>query len=113
MQPSPAGVQSRGLTWFLAAVLAFSFLSKVIYLHIPDNFYFDEVYHGFTATRYLHSDISAYDPWAKPPPGMAFEWTHPPLAKLIMAGFMAVLGENAVGWRIGSVIFGTISVWLV
>jgi dolichyl-phosphate-mannose--protein O-mannosyl transferase len=31
------------------------------------------------------------------------------LSKLIMAGMMSVFGENAFGWRIGSVIFGTLA----
>ena len=104
---------ARTLPWLLAAIILFSFVSKVIRLNQPPELYFDEVYHGFTATRYLHWDVDAYDPWAKSPPGMAFEWTHPPLAKLLMAGFMNVFGENAFGWRIGSVVAGTLSVWLV
>ncbi|WP_045223508.1 phospholipid carrier-dependent glycosyltransferase [Methyloterricola oryzae] len=90
-----------------AGILTFCFLTKVARLGFPTDFYFDEVYHGFTATVYLHGDKQAYDPWAKPPQGKAFEWTHPPLAKLIMTGMMVVFGENSFGWRIGSVLFGT------
>jgi len=95
--------------WMLlfAGILIFCFMTKVVRLSYPSDFYFDEVYHGFTATVYLHGDKQAYDPWAKPPEGKAFEWTHPPLAKLIMTGMMLVFGENPFGWRIGSVLFGT------
>ena len=96
------------LKWFLI-ILAFCFFTKVIHLGYPSDFYFDEVYHGFTATVYLHGDKQAYDPWAKPPEGKAFEWTHPPLSKLIMAGMMWSFGENPFGWRIGSVLFGTMA----
>ncbi|MDF9392263.1 phospholipid carrier-dependent glycosyltransferase [Methylococcus capsulatus] len=98
----------RILTLFTAIVL-FGFFTKISRLDYPRDFYFDEVYHGFTATIVLHGDRDAYDPWAKPPPGKAYEWTHPPLSKLIMAGMMAVFGENAFGWRIGSVLFGTLA----
>ncbi|MEO7161678.1 MAG: phospholipid carrier-dependent glycosyltransferase, partial [Bdellovibrionia bacterium] len=73
----------------------------------PKAFYFDEVYHGFTATRFLHHDSKVFDPWAKSPEGVAYEWTHPPLSKLIMAGTMTIVGENSTGWRLGSVIFST------
>ena len=38
---------------------------------------------------------------------------HPPLAKLIMAAFMAALGDREIAWRIPSVILGTLSIALV
>ena len=91
-------------------ILAFGISSKLYNLDSPKDFYFDEVYHGFTATVILHGDKQAYDPWAKSPENRAFEWTHPPLSKLIMAGMMGIFGENAFGWRIGSAIFGTLGI---
>lgn len=91
-------------------ILAFGVFSKLYHLDSPKDFYFDEVYHGFTATVYLHGDKQAYDPWAKSPKDRAYEWTHPPLSKLIMAGMMAIFGENAFGWRIGSAAFGTLGI---
>jgi dolichyl-phosphate-mannose--protein O-mannosyl transferase len=97
--------------WGLAAILAFSLCTKLPRLGYPDKFYYDELYHGYTATHYLHGNADAYDPWAKmpegSPAGSAYEWTHPPLAKLIMSGFMLVAGERPWGWRIGSVLFST------
>ncbi len=44
------------------------------------------------------------------PENRAYEWTHPPLSKLIMAGMMGIFGENSFGWRIGSVVFGTLGI---
>ena len=38
---------------------------------------------------------------------------HPPLAKLIMAGFMKVFGNNGVAWRTPAVILGTLSILLL
>ncbi len=99
----------RRLIWLL---LILGFAIKIYRLDYPNNFYFDEVYHGFTATRMLHHDPQVYDPWAKPPEGVAFEWTHPPLAKLLMAFNMAIVGESSFGWRLGSVLFGTLAIAL-
>jgi dolichyl-phosphate-mannose-protein mannosyltransferase len=95
--------------YLFAALLVASFCIKAVRLHIPEQYYFDEVYHGFTASQYLHDNRDAYDPWAKNPPGRANEWTHPPLAKLMMYIFMAVFGENFFWLRIGSVLFGTLA----
>ncbi len=94
----------------LSLIVLLGLCTKLYRIDYPTDFYFDEVYHGFTATRYLNGDPGAYDPWAKPPPGRAFEWTHPPLAKLMMTGSMLLLGENSVGWRMGSVVTGSIAI---
>jgi len=97
------------LAIFLAILLSGVF-TKLYRLDFPNDYYFDEIYHGFTGTIYLHGDKRAYDPWAKSPENRAFEWTHPPLSKLIMAGMMGIFGENSFGWRIGSVVFGTLGI---
>lgn len=103
-----AGHWRRAVLALLLAGLAL----KLVRLAEPPAFYLDEVYHAFTAQQYLHGNPAAYDPWAKPPPDRAFEWTHPPLAKLLMAGAMALFGETAFGWRIGSVVCSAASVGL-
>lgn len=59
--------------------------------------YFDEIYHARTAFEHLH----------RLPP---YEWTHPPLGKIIIALGIALLGMNPLGWRIMGVIFGTLLV---
>ncbi len=41
-----------------------------------------------------------------------FRPEHPPVAKLFIATGMLIVGDNPVGWRIFSVIFGTISIIL-
>ncbi|MBI3859160.1 MAG: glycosyltransferase family 39 protein [Thaumarchaeota archaeon] len=38
---------------------------------------------------------------------------HPPLAKALIAGGMAVFGVNDLGWRIGNVVLGTLSIPLL
>ncbi len=96
--------------YFAVGILVFGFTTKLVRLHLPANHYFDEVYHGFTAQVYVQNDPKAYDPWASPPKGFAYEWTHPPLAKVVMAGFLKVFGDRFFWMRFGSVLFGTLSV---
>jgi dolichyl-phosphate-mannose--protein O-mannosyl transferase len=101
--------QKLSLKYWLsfAALIFFGLTIKLYRLDLPKTYYFDEVYHAFTATRYLHGDPKVFDPWAKPPEGLAFEWTHPPLSKILMAEGMRIAGENSFGWRLGSVVFNT------
>jgi len=59
--------------------------------------YFDEIYFVRTAEQYLHLQ------WP-------YEWTHPPLGKLIQAGGIEVLGFNPFGWRFVGVLFATLMI---
>ncbi|MDD2666361.1 MAG: glycosyltransferase family 39 protein [Methanocellales archaeon] len=56
--------------------------------------YFDEIY--FVRTAYEHIEL-------KEP----FEWTHPPLSKLIIACGILLFGSNPFAWRILEVLFAT------
>lgn len=80
----------------------------------PDNgLIFDEVYYVQDARvilglpvhlDHLHPGAqSGFDPNSE----------HTPLAKLIMAASMHLLGPTAFAWRLPSVILGTLSIWLV
>jgi len=70
-------------------------------IHYPidymENTYFDEIYFARTAEGYLHLQ-------------MPYEWTHPPLGKLIQAGGILIFGLTPFGWRIMGVIFATLMV---
>jgi Gpi18-like mannosyltransferase len=98
--------------YLLLIILVFSLLTHLIFLSSPKNEYFDEVYHAFTARRILHHDPRAWEWWNTPPEGYAFEWTHPPLAKLGMVAGMLIFGENSFGWRISGALLGVGSVYL-
>lgn len=97
----------------LAIILTFAFVTRVFDLGSPPNEYFDEVYHAFTAKVILHGDPKAWEWWNTPPTGFAYEWTHPPLAKLGMVAGMLTFGENAFGYRIPGAILGFGIVYLV
>ncbi|MDR0798110.1 MAG: hypothetical protein LBE70_05315, partial [Nitrososphaerota archaeon] len=58
---------------------------------------FDEVYFTRTAEQYLNRQ------WP-------YEWTHPPLGKLIIASGITIFGLNPFGWRIMGVVFGTLMI---
>lgn len=98
----------------LILILAFAFITRVFDLGSPSTMYFDEVYHAFTAKTMLGPDFAkAWEWWNTPPEGFAYEWTHPPLAKLGMAAGMLLFGENSFGWRIPGALLGTGAVYLI
>jgi len=100
-------LSSNLLKYLLIVIISFSFLARVGWLGSPKNEYFDEVYHAFTARQILNGNKMAWEWWNTPPEGFAYEWTHPPLAKLGMVLGMEIFGENAFGWRIIQAILGT------
>jgi len=62
--------------------------------------YFDEIYYVRTAEQYLKLQ------WP-------YEWTHPPLGKLIIATGITVFGYSPFGWRIMGVVFATLMIALI
>ena len=59
--------------------------------------YFDEIYYVRTAEEYINLE----EP---------YEWTHPPLGKLIIATGILTFGYNPFGWRIMGIIFATLMI---
>lgn len=59
--------------------------------------YFDEVYFARTAENYLRLE-------------QPYEWTHPPLGKLIQTAGIALFGYSPFGWRIMGVIAATLMI---
>lgn len=98
----------------LILILLFTTLVRLIRLDFPNKYVFDEVYHAFTAKEYLTGSKAAWEWWTTPPPGVAFEWTHPPLAKEIMAASMFIFRtEDAWAYRLPGAILGVLSVYLI
>ncbi len=80
-------------TWIAAGSGALFFLMGLWRLGAPDEQIFDEVYHARTAQEYLR-DIDPY------------EWTHPPLAKLVISLGIRAFGMHGIGWRLPSLVAG-------
>jgi dolichyl-phosphate-mannose-protein mannosyltransferase len=78
-------------------------------LTTPAVYVFDELYYAYTAGKYVAGD-EAYSTAIPPRDDPAIEWTHPPLAKLLIAGGILVAGDNPLGWRLASVMFGVAGV---
>ncbi|OGE30848.1 hypothetical protein A2631_04135 [Candidatus Daviesbacteria bacterium RIFCSPHIGHO2_01_FULL_44_29] len=98
----------------LIILLIVTFFLRFFRISYPTTFVFDEVYHGFTAVQYSLGSKEAWEWWTTPPKGVAFEWTHPPLAKEIMASSLVLFRtEEPWGWRIPGALLGTICVYLV
>ncbi len=94
-------------------ILLLAFFTRFWRLGTPDTYHFDEVYHAFTAKEMLLGNPAAWEFWNTPPAGFAYEWTHPPLAKLFMAGGMIIFGMNPFGWRFFGALAGVGIIFLV
>ena len=91
--------------WVIIAFLVLSFL-RIYRFDLPPTHYFDEVYHAFTAQEIVKNNPLAWEFSASPPKGFAYEWTHPPLAKLFMAGGIYLFGQTPFAWRLPGVLIG-------
>lgn len=100
---------SKNSNLILAIFLVVSFALHLFRLWYPDTYYFDEVYHAFTAEAYAKNDPRGYEWWNSAPEGFAYEWLHPPLAKLFQAGSIKILGDHPFSWRFPGAIFGTLT----
>lgn len=98
------------LVWLLVVV---SFVLRMFWLTRPDGaLIFDERYY-VNAARMLAGIPPQQDIYQDKPLYQDPNTEHPPLAKLLVAGSIVLLGDNAFGWRIPSVLFGTASIALM
>jgi len=100
-------------TILILIILSTAFL-RLYRLDFPNKYVFDEVYHAFTAREYLKGSKEAWEWWTKPPPGVAYEWTHPPLAKEMMTASMFLShSQDGWAWRLPGALLGSLSVYLI
>jgi len=88
---------------------------RAIWLNKPNgSLIFDEWYYVNVARVILGLPQSigsnGQPPYANPIIGLDPNHEHPPLAKLLIALSMYFLGDNAYGWRVPSVVFGSVGV---
>lgn len=86
--------------WFAVFLTLLAFGLRIYKIHIPDRLIGDEVYYVPAARSILGQNEAGVPRDAG--------YAHPPLAKMIIAVGIALFGDNPFGWRIMSVIAGTI-----
>lgn len=110
-------VRLRAIDWTPALLLALvvtSFALRLLWLDKPDNaLIFDEKYYVNASRVILGLPVAQDDPYADGQPGLDPNTEHPPAAKLLIAASMRLLGDNPLGWRLPSVLFGTLAIPLL
>jgi len=86
------------LAVIVVATLVVGVYLRLYDIHLPTFLRWDEHHYVNVARSYLAREYNTDD--------------HPPLGKLIMFGFMRVLGDNPIGWRMASEVFGVINIGL-
>jgi dolichyl-phosphate-mannose--protein O-mannosyl transferase len=102
----------------LSLILVLSLYARTLHLGQPctnpckassvHTLIFDENYYVNAARVIDHIEPPAGAPYHGAPKGKDPNAEHPQLAKLAIAAGIKVFGDNARGWRIGSVLFGLI-----
>jgi dolichyl-phosphate-mannose-protein mannosyltransferase len=98
----------------LMLLIVASFGFRILWLDKPDGaLIFDEEYYVNAARVILGWPVAESAPYARAQPGFDPNTEHPPGAKLLIAASMWLFGDNALGWRLANVAFGTLSVPLL
>ncbi len=107
----------RAIDWtpiLLLLLVAAAFYLRALWLDQPQGtLIFDEPYYVNAARVILGLPVASGAPYFGAQPGLDPNTEHPPLAKLLMAASMHFFGDNGWGWRLPSVVFGTLSIPLV
>jgi dolichyl-phosphate-mannose-protein mannosyltransferase len=91
--------QDAPLAVIVLATLVVGVYLRLYDIHLPTFLRWDEHHYVNVARSYVSREYNTDD--------------HPPFGKLIIAGFMRVLGDNPLGWRMASEVFGFINIGLV
>jgi dolichyl-phosphate-mannose-protein mannosyltransferase len=107
----------------LAALCLLSLSSRALFLSQPCQapckttasfaFVWDETYYVNAARRILGRKVPAGKSYAASPAHRDPNAEHPQLAKLLIAGGVVLFGDRPLGWRIGSLLFGTLALVLL
>ncbi len=97
----------------LIGILLFAAVTRFWNLSYPKGYYFDEVYNAFTTVEMAKGNREAWEWFHTAPKGLAYGWTHPPLAKYLAGVGVQIFGINEFGWRVGNALIGVAVVYLV
>lgn len=95
--------------WDQIALTLFTLVAgvmRIYHLSDPDDIMFDETYYAKDACWYIYASPSVCEIETEQ------AQVHPPLAKWIMAVGIRIFGYESFGWRIASVVAGTLTVAL-
>jgi len=98
----------------IALFIVGGFVLYLARIEDPPKYSYDEVYHAYTAAQYAIGNADAWL-WSTQAPiaGVAYEWTHPPLGKLLMTLGILAWGDTPLGWRFMSAVFGALGLGAV
>ena len=82
----------------LVAMMVLGVYLRLYEIQLPAVLKWDEHHYVNVARSYVSREYNTDD--------------HPPFGKLIIAGFMRVLGDRPLGWRLASVVFGFLNIGL-
>jgi predicted membrane-bound dolichyl-phosphate-mannose-protein mannosyltransferase len=104
----------------LLALCAVSFGARAAWIGAPcrspcasandHTLIFDEIYYVNAARVIAGIHPPPGSPYADAPLGVDPNAQHPPLAKLIIAGSIELLGDGPWAWRLGSLLMGTLAI---
>ncbi|MDT4947326.1 MAG: hypothetical protein QOH14_4059, partial [Pseudonocardiales bacterium] len=89
LNDEPGGRLDKLDAWFVVVLVVAILGLRMFRLAEPYEMHFDEVYHARTATEFLQD-------WRYGISHDIYEWTHPHLAKYVMAGGIVAFGDDRV-----------------
>ncbi|HEX2054001.1 MAG TPA: glycosyltransferase family 39 protein [Actinomycetota bacterium] len=100
----------RAPLYLLLCVGVASLVTRLAWISTPRVLLFDENYYVNAARRMLGIRLAADQIYAASPAGLDPNFAHPPLGKLLIAMGVRSLGDNPLGWRFASILFGTYAI---
>ena len=102
----------------LVLMLTLALILRLVNLSFPPQFYFDENYSAFTAVALSRGNAPViWKPMSQPiDPPRGYEWSHPPLTRILIAASITILGNHPWVWRLTSVLAGvgtTLIIYLI
>lgn len=92
------------------AVSLLSLISRTAWISRPRVLLFDENYYVNAARRMIGVRMAADQIYAASPAGLDPNFAHPPLGKVLISMGIRTLGDNPLGWRFASLLFGSYAI---